>query len=49
MVSIVDDLRAKAQNARDDIQHYRGAIATDERNIAAYREKIDAAELEAAG
>jgi len=48
-MSIIDDLRAKAENARHDVDHYREMIASNDRDNAAYRERIENAELEAVG
>jgi hypothetical protein len=48
-VSIVDDLRNKAENARRDVDRYRDIIASNDQQNAAYRERIEAAELEAVG
>ena len=48
-MSIIDDLRGKAENARRDIDRYREIIASNDSLNAAYRERIDAAELEAVG
>ena len=49
MVSIVDDLRAKAEYARDEANRFRALIADHEARIAEFRVRIDAVELEAVG
>jgi nitrogen-specific signal transduction histidine kinase len=48
-MNIVDDLRAKAEFARDEADRLRNLVTDHEASIKRYRERIDAAELEAVG
>lgn len=48
-MSIVDDLRGKADFAREEADRYRGLVTDHEATIKNFRERIDAAELEAVG
>jgi hypothetical protein len=48
-VSIIDDLRGKAEYAREEADRYREKIASNDALNAIYRKKIDDAELEAVG
>jgi len=49
VVSVVDDLRGKADYARKEIDRSREIIANNDRQNVAYGERIEALELEAVG
>ena len=48
-MSIIDDLRGKADFAQGEADRYRGLISDHEATIKNLRERIDVAELEAVG
>ena len=48
-MSIIDDLRGKADFAQGEVARYRGLIFDHEATIKNLRDRIDVAELEAVG